>query len=183
MTVLMIGEVPNLTEEIYGGMVGQMMPLVRAAKGFVSHAGGPNPNGGWRVVEVWESEEDGRTGSTRTSDPTSRPTSFRSARTTRSTRPSRSRAWAAAPAVPPAGCEPTLTTRDVFENRATASVRTTGRPGRSGSAPSTPPRDRRFEGGVMFGTNESDCDWGPERRATPGAARCGSCCSARPSTA
>ena len=56
MPVLMIGEVPNLTEEIYGGMIGQMMPLMRVADGFVSHAGGPHPNGGWRVVEVWESE-------------------------------------------------------------------------------------------------------------------------------
>jgi hypothetical protein len=61
MPVLMIGEVPNLTEEIYGGMIGQMMPLMRGAKGFVSHAGGPSPKGGWRVVEVWESEEDGKT--------------------------------------------------------------------------------------------------------------------------
>lgn len=60
MTVLMIGEVPNLTEEVYGGMVGQMMPLMQAAKGFISHAGGPSPAGGWRVVEVWESEEDGQ---------------------------------------------------------------------------------------------------------------------------
>jgi hypothetical protein len=34
-----------------------MMPLMRVADGFVSHAGGPHPDGGWRVVEVWESEE------------------------------------------------------------------------------------------------------------------------------
>jgi len=60
MPVLMIGEVPNLTEETYAGMVGQLMPLMRAFKGFISHAGGPSPAGGWRVVEVWESEEDGR---------------------------------------------------------------------------------------------------------------------------
>jgi hypothetical protein len=58
--VLMIGEVPNLTEEIYAGMVGQLMPLMRASEGFISHAGGPSPTGGWRVVEVWESEEDGQ---------------------------------------------------------------------------------------------------------------------------
>ena len=61
MTVLMIAEVPNLTEETYAGMVGQMMPVMRASKGFVSHAGGPLPTGGWRVVEVWETEEDGQT--------------------------------------------------------------------------------------------------------------------------
>ena len=60
MTVLMIADVPNLTEEIYGGMVGQMMPLIRASKGFVAHAGGPSPTGGWRVVEIWESEADGQ---------------------------------------------------------------------------------------------------------------------------
>jgi hypothetical protein len=60
MAVLMIGEVPNLTEETYGAMVGQLMPVMRAFKGFIAHAGGPSPNGGWRVVEVWESEEDGK---------------------------------------------------------------------------------------------------------------------------
>ena len=59
MPVLMIGEVPNLTEEVYAGMMGQMMPLMRASKGFISHTGGPDPSGGWRVVEAWESEEDG----------------------------------------------------------------------------------------------------------------------------
>jgi heme-degrading monooxygenase HmoA len=60
MPVLMIGEVPNLTEEVYAGMVGQMMPLMRAARGFISHAAGPSPSGGWRVVEVWDSQQDGQ---------------------------------------------------------------------------------------------------------------------------
>jgi hypothetical protein len=60
MATLMIAEVPNLTEEIYGGMVSELTPLLRAAKGFISHAGGPNPGGGWRVVEVWETEADGQ---------------------------------------------------------------------------------------------------------------------------
>lgn len=60
MPVLMIAEVPNLTEEVYGGMVGQMTPLMQTAKGFIFHSGGPNPTGGWRVIEAWESEEDGR---------------------------------------------------------------------------------------------------------------------------
>jgi hypothetical protein len=27
-----------------------------ASPGFIAHAGGPNPGGGWRVVEMWESE-------------------------------------------------------------------------------------------------------------------------------
>lgn len=60
MPVLMIGEVPNLTEDVYAGLIGQLTPLMRAHKGFVSHAAGPSPEGGWRVVEVWESEEDGQ---------------------------------------------------------------------------------------------------------------------------
>ena len=58
MPVLMIAEVPNLTEEIYAQTVDQLMGPMRAYKGFISHAGGPSPSGGWRVVEVWESEED-----------------------------------------------------------------------------------------------------------------------------
>jgi hypothetical protein len=61
MPVLMIGEVPNLTAEVYAGMVGQMMPLMKAHRGFISHAAGPSPSGGWRVVEVWETEDDGQT--------------------------------------------------------------------------------------------------------------------------
>ena len=60
MPVLMIGEVPNLSEEAYGEMSGQLLPSLRASKGFISHAGGPSPSGGWRVVEFWESEEDGQ---------------------------------------------------------------------------------------------------------------------------
>jgi hypothetical protein len=59
MAVLMIGEVPGLTEDVYAGMMGQLMPVLRSSKGFVSHAGGPSPSGGWRVVEIWESEADG----------------------------------------------------------------------------------------------------------------------------
>lgn len=58
MPVLMIAEVPDLTEETYAAISGQMMPRMRVANGFVSHAGGPSPTAGWRVVEVWESEED-----------------------------------------------------------------------------------------------------------------------------
>jgi hypothetical protein len=58
MPVLMIGEVPGMTEEMYAGVVGQLMAPMRASKGFISHAGGPSPSGGWRVVEVWESEAD-----------------------------------------------------------------------------------------------------------------------------
>ena len=61
MPVLMIGEVKGMTEEMYGGMVSQLQPVLQAAKGFISHTGGPHPDGGgWRVVEVWETEDDAR---------------------------------------------------------------------------------------------------------------------------
>lgn len=60
MPVLMIGEVPSLTEEMYSGMIEQLEPLIKASKGFIAHSGGPNPAGGWRVVEMWETEEDAR---------------------------------------------------------------------------------------------------------------------------
>jgi heme-degrading monooxygenase HmoA len=60
MPVLMIADVEHLTEEIYASMVDQMMPLMRAATGFIAHAAGPGPDGCWRIVEIWESEEDGQ---------------------------------------------------------------------------------------------------------------------------
>lgn len=58
MPVLMIAEMSNMTEEMYGPVIGQLMPLMRASSGFISHCGGPSPSGGWRVVEIWESKED-----------------------------------------------------------------------------------------------------------------------------
>ena len=60
MAVLMIGEVPNLTQDVYEGMLEQLKPVMLGSRGFISHTGGPHPDGGWRVVEVWETEEDGR---------------------------------------------------------------------------------------------------------------------------
>jgi len=59
MAVLMIGEVEGLTEEMYAGMLEGLKPTLQGAKGFMAHSGGPSPKGGWRVVEMWESEEDG----------------------------------------------------------------------------------------------------------------------------
>jgi len=32
--------------------------LLRSAKGLKSHAGGPSPAGGTRIVEIWESKAD-----------------------------------------------------------------------------------------------------------------------------
>jgi hypothetical protein len=60
LPVLMIAEVPNLTEQIYAALIPELTPLMRTAEGFISHAGGPRPRGGWRIVETWESETDGK---------------------------------------------------------------------------------------------------------------------------
>jgi hypothetical protein len=54
----MIAEQPNLDEGTYVAMLEQLMPLLRSAKGFVSHAGGPSPDGGMRLTEIWECEAD-----------------------------------------------------------------------------------------------------------------------------
>ena len=60
MPVLAIFEQPNLDEKTYTSMLDQLMPALRSAKGFISHAGGPSPDGGTRIVEIWESEADSR---------------------------------------------------------------------------------------------------------------------------
>jgi len=60
MSVLMIAEQPNLDEGTYAAMLEHLMPLLRSAAGFVSHAGGPSPSGGIRLIEIWESEADSR---------------------------------------------------------------------------------------------------------------------------
>ena len=58
MTVLMIAEQPNIDEGTYASMLEPLMPLLRSANGFMSHAGGPSPAGGMRIIEIWESEAD-----------------------------------------------------------------------------------------------------------------------------
>jgi hypothetical protein len=58
MSVLMIAEQPNLDEGTYASMLKPLMPMLRSANGFMSHAGGPSPAGGMRIIEIWESESD-----------------------------------------------------------------------------------------------------------------------------
>jgi hypothetical protein len=58
MPVLLIAEVPDLSEPAYVSMLEQLKPTLEVAPGFLFHAGGPSPDGGSRVVEVWESEHE-----------------------------------------------------------------------------------------------------------------------------
>src|SRR2546429_81521 len=48
---------PEGSQEIYE-KVREQLGLGDAPAGGIFHAAGPSPNGGWRVIELWESEED-----------------------------------------------------------------------------------------------------------------------------
>ena len=54
MAVLMTAHIPGATQEMMDGMR-PLLDQIRATKGFVVHANGPEP-GGWRVTEVWDSQ-------------------------------------------------------------------------------------------------------------------------------
>ena len=82
MPVLAIFEQPNLDGGTYASMLEQLMPVLRSAKGFMSHAGGPSPAGGTRIIEIWESEQTARSFSTRTWSRISRLELYLTARTT-----------------------------------------------------------------------------------------------------
>ena len=56
MAVAMMVDNPNGSQEIYH-RVRDVLGLEKPAGG-IFHLAGPSPNGGWRVIEVFESEED-----------------------------------------------------------------------------------------------------------------------------
>lgn len=58
MAIAMMVDNPEGTQEIYE-RVRKQIDLEKPAGG-IFHLAGPNPNGGWRVIEVWETEEDAR---------------------------------------------------------------------------------------------------------------------------
>jgi hypothetical protein len=58
MTVAMVVDNPEGSQEIYE-KVRQQLGLEGPAGGIV-HLAGPSPTGGWRVLEVWDSEEDAK---------------------------------------------------------------------------------------------------------------------------
>ena len=56
MSVVMMIDNPNGSKEIYErASSGMTLPL-----GGTVHVAGPGPEGGWRVIEVWESEEEAK---------------------------------------------------------------------------------------------------------------------------
>jgi hypothetical protein len=58
MAVAMLVDNPKGSQETYE-RVRERLGLERPAGGIV-HVAGPSPNGGWRVIELWESEEDAK---------------------------------------------------------------------------------------------------------------------------
>jgi hypothetical protein len=58
MAVAMLVDNPEGSQETYE-RVRERLGLDRPAGG-IFHVAGPSPNGGWRVIEVWESEEDAK---------------------------------------------------------------------------------------------------------------------------
>jgi hypothetical protein len=58
MAVAMMVDNPQGSQEAYD-IVREKLGLEKPAGG-IFHVAGPSPNGGWRVIEVWESEEDAK---------------------------------------------------------------------------------------------------------------------------
>lgn len=56
MAVAMLVDNPEGSQEIYE-RVRKELGLEESPAGGILHFAGPSPSGGWRVVEVWESEE------------------------------------------------------------------------------------------------------------------------------
>jgi hypothetical protein len=56
MAVLITAVVPGQTEDGYDEAMQILRPLLNDAQGFIAHGAGMSPEG-WRVFEVWESQE------------------------------------------------------------------------------------------------------------------------------
>lgn len=57
MAVLIVAEVTGQTQEKYDHMMEVLGPVLRGAKGFITHGAG-RAGGAWRTFEVWESAAD-----------------------------------------------------------------------------------------------------------------------------
>ncbi len=55
MAVVMMVDNPAGSQEIYDKLRAHLG--IDTPAGGIFHVAGPSPNGGWRVIEVWESEE------------------------------------------------------------------------------------------------------------------------------
>ena len=65
MAVLMIGEVPNLTEEMYAGMLEGLKPKLQSSKGFIAHQRRAEPRGRLAASSRYGSPRRRRSGGSR----------------------------------------------------------------------------------------------------------------------
>lgn len=56
MAVLITAVVPGQTQEGYDQALAHLGPALREATGFIAHGAGPSAEG-WRVFEIWESQD------------------------------------------------------------------------------------------------------------------------------
>ncbi|MDX6556452.1 MAG: hypothetical protein QOD86_2647 [Miltoncostaeaceae bacterium] len=56
MAIALMVDNPEGSQEIYD-RVREVLGVDTAPAGGILHVAGPSPNGGWRVIEVWESQE------------------------------------------------------------------------------------------------------------------------------
>jgi hypothetical protein len=59
MPIAMMVDTPEGSQEIYDKVRAEL-GLGDTPAGGIFHVAGPSPNGGWRVIEVWDSEEDAK---------------------------------------------------------------------------------------------------------------------------
>jgi hypothetical protein len=57
MAVLVTADVPGQTTEGYDGMLAMLEGSIRNAPGLVLHTAHPI-EGGWRIIEIWDSKEE-----------------------------------------------------------------------------------------------------------------------------
>jgi hypothetical protein len=57
MAIVMVFESPEVTAEIYDAVLNDMVQKFGAPKGRIFHVAGPTDSG-WRVVDVWENQEE-----------------------------------------------------------------------------------------------------------------------------
>ena len=56
MPILITALVPGQTEQGYDATMAALRPLLEKESGFIAHGAGMSPEG-WRVFEVWESQD------------------------------------------------------------------------------------------------------------------------------
>lgn len=57
MAVVVVGNIPNGTKEMYEAVNDKVMPGRELPEGCQAHIAGP-VDGGWRVITVWDAAED-----------------------------------------------------------------------------------------------------------------------------